>query len=393
MNDTIAPQPVSQGASDAKRQILIVEDEEALAKGYVRTLSRGGFAVQHAPNGAVATELLMKNEYDVVLSDIHVPGASGVDILRTIRAYSLDVPMILMTGDPSLETAIEAVELGAMKYLVKPIQSAQLVSEVSRAADLHRLARLKRDALKLSGDASGPGDLAGLSARFDRALDCLWMAFQPIIDLETDRLFAYEALMRSDEPSLKSPLDVLDAAERLDRLLDMGSRVRERACSSFAKVKDPTIALFLNLHPRELLDAALYDANGPLIPIADRVALEVTERSALGGLHDVKARTSVLRFHGFRLVVDDLGAGYAGLTSFVTLEPEIVKLDMSLIRDIDQSVAKQRIVGSVAALARDMGMKVVAEGIETKQELDVVKKLACHFGQGYFLGKPARLPG
>lgn len=374
-------------------RVLLVEDEETLGRALARFLTGVGFEVELATNGATATERLMSATFDVIVSDIHVPGATGVDILRTIRSYALDVPMILMTGDPSIETAIEAVNLGAMKYLVKPVDGKALAKDVSSAANLHRLAKLKRDALEITGEGKDemPGDMAGLSARFTRALDEMWIAFQPIVHLEGDRLYGYEALLRSREPSLPGPLDVVAAAERLGAIEKLGARVRELALSSFGRVKDDSMSLFLNLHPTELLDASLYEAEGRTMELASRIVLEVTERSAIEAIHDVQARTSVLRFHGYRLAVDDLGAGYAGLTSFVTLEPEIVKLDMSLVRDVHTSRAKQHVIGAVVKLCREMGLIVVAEGIETREELEAIRKLRCHLVQGYYLGKPAAL--
>ena len=112
--------------------------------------------------------------------------------------------------------------------------------------------------------------------------------------------------------------------------------------------------LFVNLHPRDLLDEELYEAGSPLTKIAERVVLEITERAAIDDVKDIQARVAVLRYHGFRIAIDDLGAGYAGLSSFVALEPEIVKLDMSLVRDVHRSDIRQRLIGSMAtALQRD----------------------------------------
>jgi EAL domain-containing protein (putative c-di-GMP-specific phosphodiesterase class I) len=97
-----------------------------------------------------------------------------------------------------------------------------------------------------------------------------------------------------------------------------------------------------------------------------------------------------LRKQGYRVAVDDLGAGYAGLSSFALLEPEIVKLDVSLLRDIDQSPVKQKLVASMTALCKDMGFLVVAEGIETPAERDCVISLGCDLLQGFLFARPGR---
>jgi EAL domain-containing protein (putative c-di-GMP-specific phosphodiesterase class I) len=124
--------------------------------------------------------------------------------------------------------------------------------------------------------------------------------------------------------------------------------------------------------------------------MASRVVLEVTERAAIEQVDDVERRVRDLRQFGFRVAVDDLGAGYAGLSSFALLEPEIVKLDVSLLRDIDQSPVKQKLVASMTALCKDMGFMVVAEGVETPAERDCVVSLGCDLLQGYLFARPGR---
>jgi len=93
---------------------------------------------------------------------------------------------------------------------------------------------------------------------------------------------------------------------------------------------------------------------------------------------------------GFRIAIDDLGAGYAGLTSFATLEPEFVKLDMSLVRDVHKSPMKEKLVGSITSLCKELGMMVVAEGVETPLERDMLVALGCDLLQGYLLAMPGR---
>jgi EAL domain-containing protein (putative c-di-GMP-specific phosphodiesterase class I) len=120
------------------------------------------------------------------------------------------------------------------------------------------------------------------------------------------------------------------------------------------------------------------------------VILEITERASLAGLDDVQGRVAKLRTLGFRVAVDDLGAGYAGLTSFALLEPEIVKIDMALTRDIDRSPVKQKLVASLTGLCREMNLIIVTEGVETAAERDTLVGLGCDLHQGYLFAKPGR---
>jgi EAL domain-containing protein (putative c-di-GMP-specific phosphodiesterase class I) len=307
-----------------------------------------------------------------------------------VRAHDLDAPVILMTGDPKLETAMEAVSLGALQYFAKPVPNNVLVAAVQRASRLYRLAQAKREALKLMGQTDAQaGDLAGLQAGFDRVIQTMWMAFQPIVDLGRRTVFGYETLLRSEEASLPHPEAVLDAAERLGRLHELGRRTRELAAEVF--VRAPANALlFVNLHTHDLLDPHLYDAGGPLASMAERVVLEITERATIDDVEDVQSRVGMLRRLGFRIAIDDLGAGYAGLSSFVALEPNIVKLDMSIVRNVHQSAIRRRLVESMASLCGELGIQVVAEGVELVDEQDTLRDLGCQLLQGFLFAKPGR---
>jgi EAL domain-containing protein (putative c-di-GMP-specific phosphodiesterase class I) len=368
---------------------LLVDDEPAALRGFERTLRSAGYQVEAFTSARQAIERVSGGGVHVVVSDISMPEMSGVELLRTIRAYDADLPVVLVTGIPAIESATDAVEYGAFKYIVKPVEPEALRKAVERARKLYRLARMKREALKLLGSNAISADRAGLEASFDSALDTLWMAFQPILRASDHGVFGYEALLRTDEPTLSRPDLVVDAAERLDSLPRLGRKVRTLAAGAMAHAA-PEAVLFLNLHPLDLSDENLFDSLAPLTQIARRVVLELTERAAIEQVEGVERRVGRLREHGFRVAVDDLGAGYAGLSSFALLEPEIVKLDVSLLRDIDQSAVKQKLVASMTTLCKDMGFLVVAEGIETAAERDCVVALGCDLLQGYLFARPGR---
>lgn len=194
--------------------------------------------------------------------------------------------------------------------------------------------------------------------------------------------------MRSDEPDLPHPGSVLKAGERLDRVSHIGDAVRRLAATALTSNADSV--LFVNLHPQDIEDDALYDVAAPLTRFAERVVLEVTERASLEGIRDLRERVARLRALGFRIALDDLGAGYAGSTSFTQLEPEFVKLDMELIRDIHLHEMKRKIVRSMVSLCHDMGKCIVGEGVESCEERDVLVELECDYLQGFLFAKPGR---
>jgi EAL domain-containing protein (putative c-di-GMP-specific phosphodiesterase class I) len=382
----------AKGASEAasSRKVLVVDDDEALALSLKRVLGRVGFDVSVAHSAEQAVDALRLGSFDVILSDICLPRMSGVELLRKVRERDLDVPVILMTGTPSVDTAMAAVSLGALQYLPKPTPKEIVVAAVERAWKLRRIAEAKREALRVNpSERPAAGDLAGLDVSFERALGGLWMAFQPIVDWKNRRLFGYEALMRSQEPTLPHPGAMLSAAERLDRLFDLGRCVRAKAATAFDEAPAGTL-LFVNLHTRDLFDPTLFETTAPLVRHASRVVLEITERAAVDDVNAVRERVARLRGQGYRIAIDDLGAGWAGLSSFAALEPEIVKLDMSLVRGVHESPVRQRVIASVATMCGEMGMDVLAEGVETEAERDCVAALGCSLQQGYLFAKPGK---
>jgi EAL domain-containing protein (putative c-di-GMP-specific phosphodiesterase class I) len=382
--------PVQHTVAGEPMRVLLVDDDPAVLRVYRSYLGRHGVVVVTAGNGREASQQVQSGSFDVIVSDISMPEMTGIEFLESVRTHDLDVPVILMTGEPDLDSALHAIEYGVFRYLAKPILPKDLLETVTRAARLHQVAKLKQDALALpGGEGTRLGERAALEVAFGRGLDRLWMAFQPIVLVRAQRVFAYEALLRSDEPLMKDPGDFLDAAERLGRVHELGRSVRAHVAASASAVPEG-IALFVNLHPADLNDPELFAAASPLSAIARRVVLEVTERASLHGVENVSACVTSLKALGFQIAIDDLGAGYAGLSSFTQLDPEVAKLDMSLVRGIDADPRRQSIVRSMRRLCDELGIKVVAEGVETIAEHRMLVELGCDLLQGYLFARPER---
>lgn len=372
--------------------VLIVDDDDMLRSALGLALAHAGFEVEGAGKGSCALEHLRAGgRFDAIVTDLFMPDMGGVDFLRAVRQLDLDVPLIVMTGYPSLETAVATVRYGGFRYLDKPVDVGGLVEAVREATAMHRLALLKRRALELyENEGWQLGDRASLEAHFDSALDKLWLAFQPIIDWPTKSVYGYEALVRSAEPALGNPGLLFDAAERLGRVSELGRRIRRLLAQSAERAPADAV-LFTNLHSADLNDEDLFSAGAPMSAWASRIVLEITERASLDRVGDVRRRIGQLRELGFRIAVDDLGAGYAGLSSFSQLEPDIAKLDMSLVRGIDQAPRKASIVRSmITVCTQELHTKLVCEGVETPQERDALLELGADLLQGYLFGRPER---
>lgn len=363
--------------SDKPARVLLVDDDDQGRRALTRLMAASSFEVISVPSGAEALQMLAQGGIDVIVSDIAMPKMSGIELLRIVREHDPELPVILITGRPDIDSAVNAVELRAFRYLSKPVEWATLRSAIEAGLRARVLARVR-------DPASGREELA---ENLRDALSTLWMAYQPIVAADSRVTMGYEALLRTKSDVLRGPPAVLSAAEKLGTVHELGRLVRERIAQDISTAPREA-TFFVNLHSYDLADAALYDASTVFSRHARRIVLEVTERASLEAIPDVRDRIAALRDLNFRIAVDDLGAGYAGLTYFALLEPEIAKLDMSLVRGIDADKLKQRLVLSLTDLARSLGIEVVGEGVETAAERDCLVALGCTHLQGYGLARP-----
>jgi EAL domain-containing protein (putative c-di-GMP-specific phosphodiesterase class I) len=242
------------------------------------------------------------------------------------------------------------------------------------------------DKEKLSWTLGGGGsDVGGVRAL---TVSDIGVVFQPIVDMKTGATFAHEALVRCRRPEYMAPPVLFEHAVKENACGRLGRLIREVAFQTSGDVP-----LFVNLHPDELSSRWLVRPDDPLCFHAAPVFLEITESAAfthfqlcLSVLRELCRRTGAL------LVVDDFGAGHSNLERVVDLEPSIVKLDLALTRGIDAHPRRRAVVRHVVNLCNELGARVVAEGIETVDELSCVRDLGVDYAQGYLLARPAAPP-
>jgi EAL domain-containing protein (putative c-di-GMP-specific phosphodiesterase class I) len=367
--------------------VLLVDDDPRVLETFARVLERVGYEVQGVVSGAAAAAALTRAAFDVVVTDIRMPGLDGIALLKSIRDTDSDLPVVVITGAPALDTAIAAVEHGAIQYLVKPPPPGSLETAVARAVARHRLAMLRRQDLErltaAAAENTGGYDDDTLTA----ALAQLWMAYQPLVRWSTRETYGYEALVRSRHPTMSRPDQLLAAAEQLGRLSELGLFIRHMVVQNTENLP-PEISVFVNLHPTDLLDESLTDPTSPFVLHSSRFLLEITERAHLDDIPDARGRVGALRMCGFRIAIDDLGAGHAGLASISQLEPDIVKLDMSLVRNVQNEPIKARLVRSIVSSCREMGFEIIAVGVENALERDALVDIGCDLMQGYLFARP-----
>jgi EAL domain-containing protein (putative c-di-GMP-specific phosphodiesterase class I) len=215
----------------------------------------------------------------------------------------------------------------------------------------------------------------------------LRVVYQPIYQLKTGKVFAYEALARVDAPEFDSLLDLFRAASEAGLVGELGHLHRTQAMTHC-----PHEPLFINIFPTEFDYGLLVRPDDALFRHKHPVYIEITESIPLSHFDQCHDVIQELRKKGIGLAIDDLGAGFSNLKYIADLAPEIVKLDRGLISGVREGNRQAKLIRLMVSLCKDMGAQVVAEGIETIQELIVAERAGVDFCQGFLLGRPGPSP-
>jgi len=216
----------------------------------------------------------------------------------------------------------------------------------------------------------------------------------PVFDLETMDVIGYEALSRGPEGSeFERPDKLFAVAYDADLVLRLERLCRKRALQAAALMPDERL-LFVNIEPEAIGDPQLRDAVTSTLMeessiTANRVVLEITERAAIADFCAFRATLEYVRALGFGVAVDDAGAGYGSLQCISEVRPEWLKVDLSLVRGVDHDSVRMSLIESLVSLADRVGAKLIAEGIETTEELAALKGLGVRYGQGFLLALPS----
>jgi EAL domain-containing protein (putative c-di-GMP-specific phosphodiesterase class I)/GGDEF domain-containing protein len=213
----------------------------------------------------------------------------------------------------------------------------------------------------------------------------VYVEYHPIVVASTREIFGYEALARGQMRTLRSPEVMFDVAAEADLIWELSRLCRARALEGMDTRLAPGQLLFLNVDPHDFTDPAF---NEKEVSDPSRIVIEITERTAIKDYPKFRERLKAFRALGYRFAVDDAGSGYAGLGSIANLEPDFIKLDISLINAIDTNFIKQNLVQTMVRFADDHNAMVIAEGVERAEEFKTVQELGVHLVQGFFLHRP-----
>ena len=391
------------GPADVFRaaRILVVDDEPLNLRLLELMLGSVGVAAVH---GVTDPRQVVRrcHEVDLVLLDLHMPHHDGFAVLAELRATLPDdafLPVLVLTADASPRTRDRALAAGATDFLIKPFDRTEVLLRVGnllRTRALHvdvqeRNAELHAELDRRSAhDRRLERDRRERSARIEAVLAGRHprIVFQPIVDLTTGVVRGVEALARFDAPPRRPPNAWFEEAREVGRGDELEVVAVVRALEHLDRLP-PRGFLAINVSAETAVAPALSRALERVAP--DRIMLELTEHGRVDDYEGLLDGLAPLRDRGVGVAVDDAGAGYAGLSHVLRLGPDVLKLDLDLIRGIDRDPAKRALSAALVMFARETGALIVAEGIETRHELATLQRLGVEFGQGHYLAPPAPL--
>jgi EAL domain-containing protein (putative c-di-GMP-specific phosphodiesterase class I) len=365
-------------------RILVVDDDAGMRDVLRSTLLRIGHEVETAVDGTEALAKAVAADYDAAVVDYQIPPPDGLDVLSRLREIQPKCVRLLMSGTLDLPVVEDAVNRGEIARVIrKPFDRQSFVSALDGAIT----GRAKLRDVYLGAQREG----------FDRqrrqleeclSADALALALQPIVRAGDAAVAGYEALLRSGHPGFDTPVALVAAAESQGMLGRLADRVAECA-ARIVTVLPAESNLFINAHPAELADEEEVRRRfARLQPWAERIVIEITERTDVLQIMNWHRAVGWLTGAGFRVAVDDLGAGYNSLAVLAELHPAFAKVDMSIVRNIDADMRKQRLVELLAHVARATQAQLIVEGIETPAEAAVVRRLGADYLQGFLFGRP-----
>jgi diguanylate cyclase (GGDEF)-like protein/PAS domain S-box-containing protein len=223
--------------------------------------------------------------------------------------------------------------------------------------------------------------------------------FQPLFSLADQRVVGAEALVRWDHPEhgLLSPAQFIELAEDNGTILPVGKAVLEKACQqakSWYQSFGVMLQVSVNLSARQFQQAGLEDQIADVLRSTGidpaQLCLEITESLAMDDVELTSSILTKLRGLGISLAIDDFGTGHSSLGYLARFPIDVIKIDQSFVRDVDQDPVKSAIVSAVVALSQSIGSTTVVEGVETLRELDQLERLGCDFAQGFYFSRPLR---
>ncbi len=366
-------------------RVLVVDDDPRMLRAITTLLRRSGYEVITAADVDQALISAERHAFAAAIVDYSLHDETGLAVLWRLRRLQPSCARLLCTGRQDAGTLVEAVNHGEINKIVrKPFRAGELLRHLGEAVEASK----ERDRAKVQEDAER--SLAERKALDEVMNGEIGMAIQPIVHASSvDKPIYYEALVRPSHPVLASPIQLLSAAERQQMAVEVSGKILKSALQVI-RVLDDDVGLFVNIHPEQLSQPrTLLEQLETVRSYAPRIALEITERSRLRGITGWEESLHLATEMGFQIAVDDLGAGYSSLSILADLRPQFIKIDMSLVRGIQDEPRKQRLVQLIKTFGDATDSILIAEGVETAEEAATLRDCRIEYMQGYLFGRPS----
>jgi EAL domain-containing protein (putative c-di-GMP-specific phosphodiesterase class I)/DNA-binding NarL/FixJ family response regulator len=394
-SDPTAPAP-PENLPDTSIRVLIADDDPGILDSLGRLIGaeESMDLVGTAADADEAASLAATLHPDVAVVDVRMPGGGGSRAAREIRACSPETRIVALSAFDDPDVVLGMLEAGALGYMVKDASGDEILACIRRSANgqavlsesitgsvidelVRRVQRPAEETETLEEKISRVRQMVERSE--------FHTVFQPIIDLRNSRVVGLEALARFPD----RPPDVWfedAAAAGLNEDLELATL--QLALKTAGQLPEG-LYLSVNLSPATMTSPSFTQVldGFPL----DRLVVEVTEHAPVDDYEALDAVVAPLRAAGCRLAVDDVGAGFSSLRHILRLAPDVIKLDISLTRHIDSDPPRRALATALISFASAINASIVAEGIETQDEVDALRGLGVTYGQGYHLSRPQPL--
>jgi len=385
------------GAAEPIR-VLLADDEAGLRLALTELLSHVERLelIGTAADAEEAIRIAAADQPDVALVDVRMPEGGGPAAARGISRVSPRTRVIALSAYEDRANVLEMLRAGAVGYLVKSTAADELVDGIQRVAEggtslsaevmsgvVAELAtQLRREEIEREVDEGIRGDIERFVSGHG-----VWMVFHEIVDLVTRERIGVEALARFGSIPARPPDLWFADATALELGMQLELRALKEALQALPRLQDGTFLSVNCSHHAAVVPEVADRLDG----VEDRVVLEITEHEAIEDYGALAETLAPLRARGLRVAVDDVGAGYASLRHALQLAPDMVKMDLSLTRDIDRDAGRRALASALISFAQETSMTIVAEGIETAAELETLLSLGVRYGQGFYLSRPGPL--
>lgn len=386
------------------KTLLLVDDEPNILHALSRLLDNAGYHVLSANSGKEALDLLSREKISVIIADQRMPYMTGSELLAQVRTLYPETVRMILSAYADFNAVQDAINNGAIyKFLSKPWDNESLLIHVRDAFNQYERGQIEKENEQALLDLMYLDKLTDQQLALETALhDALQkqefvLYYQPSVDIESGKMIGAEALLRWQHPErgLLLPEQFISLCEKTGLIIDIGAWVLRQACEQAKRWCDagyPNFCVAVNLSQRQFNDSKLLDLIQDILKntgISDKnLELEITESLLMQNVEHNIFLLKSLKNLGLKLTLDDFGTGYSSLSYLKQFPFDILKIDKSFINDIAISKDSETIVTAIITMAKSLGLTIIAEGVETQEQLTILKEKQCDVIQGYFFSKP-----